>query len=178
MNQTENPTPSNENPSSQAWEEFRKSMLQEENCFDMARKGDVLGLEERISRFRNLEQRNEKGHTLLMLSAYNGQEEAVRLLLGSGADPNSVDDSGNSILMGVAFKGHAKIAELLLASGADPNYRNSKGQTALQFSEMFGRAELCRLLSAASGIPKSGRSSFFKSWFHFITQSIFQGGRG
>ena len=48
--------------------------------------------------------KDSKGHSALMLAAYNGHQETVKLLLDRGADPNSLDLSGNTILMGLLSK--------------------------------------------------------------------------
>jgi len=86
--------------------------------------------------------KNENGHSVLMLAAYNGHEEIVRQLIDQGADVNSVDNSGNSILMGVIFKGHSHIFDLLIQSGAQLDYVNPKKQSALDLAVMFGRRNL------------------------------------
>ncbi|PJZ58303.1 ankyrin repeat domain-containing protein [Leptospira barantonii] len=163
---------------SQAWTQYQKSMRSENPAFDSARNGDVGSLRMQIRSLSGLEEKNTKGYTLLMLAAYNGQEEAVRFLISVGADVNSTDLGGNSILMGAAFKGHAKVVELLLRAGADLNYKNPKGQNAFQFSNMFGRTEVSALLEDSSTnqsrTPTRVRFdrflSFFKFWILFLSQ--------
>lgn len=123
------------------WEDYKKTM-RDSRYFDSARAGlieDFAGVS-----FGDINVRDAKGHSYLMLAAYNGHLELCALLLDKGADPNSTDHSGNSILMGVAFKGHAEIAGLLIDRGADLWRRNPKGQTALDFAKMFGRADTVR----------------------------------
>ncbi|AYV54097.1 ankyrin repeat domain-containing protein [Leptospira kmetyi] len=163
---------------SDAWAQYRKSMRAENPVFDSARNGDVDSLRMQIPSLSDLEEKNAKGYTLLMLAAYNGREEAVRFLISIGADVNSTDLGGNSILMGAAFKGHAKIVELLLQAGADKNYKNSKGQDAFQFSNLFGRMEVSALLEDSSSNQNRTRTrvrfdrflSFLKSWILFLSQ--------
>ncbi|MBM9502092.1 ankyrin repeat domain-containing protein [Leptospira sp. 201903071] len=162
---------------SKAWEEFRKSISSENPCFDLSRKGNLQELSSRLQTFGNLETRNQKGYTLLMLAAYNGREETVRFLISQGADVNATDDSGNSILMGAAFKGFENIVEILMKSGADKNYKNSKGQNAFQFSEMFGRKRVGELLSEKKRSRSSRVISFINSWFQYFTQNALKGGR-
>ncbi|AOP33822.1 hypothetical protein A0128_08190 [Leptospira tipperaryensis] len=160
-----------------SWEEFRKSMVSEDLCFDLSRRGDLPGLSPLLQTFGDLERKNQKGYTLLMLAAYNGQEETVRFLISKGADVNSTDDSGSSILMGAAFKGFDNVVEILLKAGADKNYKNSKGQNALQFAEMFGRKRVGELLSERKP-NRSGRFiSFINSWIRYFTQNSLKGGR-
>ncbi|EMJ60828.1 MULTISPECIES: ankyrin repeat domain-containing protein [Leptospira] len=155
---------------SKAWIEYQKSINSENPCFDSARRGDVEALKARIGTLRHVDEKNRKGYTLLMLAAYNGQEEASLFLISQGANPNSTDLEGNSILMGAAFKGHTKIVEILLSAGADKNYRNSKGQNAFQFSNMFGRTEVSKLLSESESTRFQRLLTFFKSWILYIIQ--------
>ncbi|ASV10615.1 MULTISPECIES: ankyrin repeat domain-containing protein [Leptospira] len=155
---------------SKSWIEYQKSMKSENPCFDSARRGDIEALKARIGTLKHVDEKNQKGYTLLMLAAYNGQEEVSRFLISQGADPNSTDSEGNSILMGAAFKGHTKIVEILLSAGADKNYRNSKGQNAFQFSNMFGRTEVCKLLSELESTRFQRVLTFFKSWILYIIQ--------
>ncbi|MBM9579756.1 ankyrin repeat domain-containing protein [Leptospira sp. 201903070] len=162
---------------SDAWEEFRKSMNSEDPCFDLSRKGNLVALSSRLQTFGDLERKNQKGYTLLMLAAYSGREKTVRFLISKGANVNSTDHSGNSILMGAAFKGFEKVVRILLNAGADPNYQNSKGQNAFQFSEMFGRVHVSDLLSKSKRSRFSRLGSFINSWFQYFTQNVLKGGR-
>ncbi|EMJ93898.1 ankyrin repeat domain-containing protein [Leptospira alstonii] len=155
---------------SKAWIEYQKNMQSENPCFDSARRGDVDALKAQVGALGHVDEKNRKGYTLLMLAAYNGQEETSRFLISQGADVNSTDLGGNSILMGAAFKGHVKIVEILLNAGADKNYRNPKGQNAFQFSNMFGRTEVCKLLNESKRTGFERFLSFFKSWILYIVQ--------
>lgn len=73
--------------------------------FDAAREGrqDMLG--EFIRSHYDLNTRDEKGYTALILAAYHGQTPAVEQLLQAGADPCAQDKRGNTALMGAIFKG-------------------------------------------------------------------------
>jgi ankyrin repeat protein len=72
---------------------------------------------------------NFRGETALHLAG-NGRE-IVELLLKSGANPNSTDDSGATPLHYAARRGAEEIAELLLAHGADVNAKTLSGETPL-----------------------------------------------
>jgi ankyrin repeat protein len=105
-----------------------------------------------------------RGFTPLILAAYNGQAEAVDVLIAAGADPCKPDaNQGNTAQMGVAFKGNDAIATRLLREKCDVNARNHAGQTALMMAALFGRAAQIDLLIAAGADPKltdaSGRSA-------------------
>lgn len=55
---------------------------------------------------------NEKGDTLLMLAAYHGHANLVKLLVNHGADPNKINDRGQSPLAGAVFKGESEVVEV------------------------------------------------------------------
>ena len=75
---------------------------------------------------------NAKGHggwTPLMYAALYGNAEAVRLLLATGATPNTANESGGTALMYALD--NAEHTRLLLDAGADPNTWSGEGRTAL-----------------------------------------------
>jgi ankyrin repeat protein len=86
--------------------------------------------------------KNEKGHSALMLAAYHGHYELTKFFISAGADVNSVDNSSNSILMGVVFKGHRQIFEILVQAGAKLDFANDKKQTALDYAILFGHRDI------------------------------------
>ncbi|MBL8022497.1 MAG: ankyrin repeat domain-containing protein [Leptospirales bacterium] len=160
-----------ESTKNSAWEAYRNTFSGEAAMFDLAREGNLEALKKTIPLVQNLEERTERGYTILMLSAYKGHLDVTRLLIEAGADVNTTDDSGNSVLMGVAFKGHRDVARALLNGGANPNYTNHRGQNALQFAEMFGRRDLADLLSSTQQIERSWILRRLQSWFNAIFYS-------
>jgi ankyrin repeat protein len=94
--------------------------------------------------------RDAKGYTPLILASYNGHESTTRLLLAAGAAVDIGDGArGNSALMGVAFKGYDRIARILIDAGADVNARNGSGQTALMMASLFARTDIVEMLLSA-----------------------------
>lgn len=118
------------------WNDTKKLLLTEDPLFTYCRRSDIDGIKKSVN-IMNLDTRDEKGYSPLMLSAYYGHYEGVALLLNLGADIHSRDKNGNSILMAATFKGHLSIVELLLRHGADPEACNYKKQTALVFARTF-----------------------------------------
>jgi ankyrin repeat protein len=87
----------------------------------------VLGRAERLRELlkgKNLGATSDRGSTALYFAAGYGHEEAVRVLLDAGADPNErmpswdTPDIGPRPLDGAAEAGHVAIVRLLLGRGA------------------------------------------------------------
>lgn len=83
----------------------------------------------------------------LCTAAKNGNIEALRKCLGTGADVNLRDrEYGVTPLAWAAFVGHREIVELLIRSGADVNAKNRDAGTALHGAAFFGQVEVAELL--------------------------------
>jgi ankyrin repeat protein len=92
---------------------------------------------------------SDDGFTALHLAIFGGQEEAARLLLERGADPNalSTNEAVRVPPLGTAaFVRSVPLAQLLLDSGADANGRGEGGFTALHSAAQNGDEDLARLL--------------------------------
>jgi len=75
--------------------------------------------------------RDSSGLTGLHYAARSGSLEALRLLIGSGADVNARANSGASPIHRAAYMGHEEIVQLLIGNGADPEVSDDDGKTAL-----------------------------------------------
>ncbi|MBI4937627.1 MAG: ankyrin repeat domain-containing protein [Nitrosomonadales bacterium] len=75
--------------------------------------------------------RDERGWTPLMISSFNGSEEIAELLIRSGADINAKDNAGYGPMHWAAFNGFHKVIRLLLEKGASPNAQSNFGWTPL-----------------------------------------------
>lgn len=116
--------------------------------FDAARQGRQDMLAEFIRAHYDLDTRDDKGYTALILAAYHGQQAAVEQLLRAGADPCAQDKRGNTALMGAIFKGELSIAKRLMQADCAPDQRNNAGQTAAMYAALFQRTEVLKDLAA------------------------------
>ena len=69
--------------------------------------------------------------TPLMHAVAAGHLEATRLLLGAGANADSLGAEGLTVLMRAASAGHADVVQALLEHGVDVDHGDAFGNTAL-----------------------------------------------
>ncbi|KAK1248204.1 hypothetical protein MKX08_006424 [Trichoderma sp. CBMAI-0020] len=120
--------------------------------YDAARAGDLAVFEQALPAGLPANMTNEKGDTLLMLAAYHGHAELVRLLIQHGADPNRVNDRGQSPLAGAVFKKEDAVIEALVEGGADPDYGKP---TAMECIALFQQEDVWKAkFEAAPGRGK------------------------
>jgi uncharacterized protein len=106
---------------------------------DLARGGQSAELEEFLDHGLPVDAADHEGNTLLMLAAYRGQADTVRVLLARGADPNRRNARDQSPVAGALFKGEDDVVRVLVAAGAD---LDAGTPTARAAARMFGRTEL------------------------------------
>ena len=136
----------------------------QEQLLDAARLGrtDLIG--PLVASGANVNGRDERGFTPIILASYNGHLETTEALIAAKGDPCLPDlDQGNTAQMGVAFRGYDSIAAFLLKAGCPVNARNKAGQTSLMMAALFGRQAQIKMLVAAGGDPSildaQGRSA-------------------
>lgn len=121
--------------------------------FDLARTGGAAELDELLVHGASANLTNAKGDTLLILAAYHGHLDTVRVLLDRGADPERANARGQTALAAAAFKGALAVMELLLERGACVDGAGPDGRTALMVAAMFDRSDPLDLLLAHGADP-------------------------
>jgi len=106
---------------------------------DHARAGETTDLVEAYERGFPLDIRDRDGNTALMLAAYNGQVETVKMLIDRGADVDIPNSRNQSPIAGAIFKGEEEVVQLLRAAGAD---LDAGTPSARQTAELFGKPDL------------------------------------
>ena len=126
-----------------------------EQVFDVARKGDAAMLAAPLAKGLPPNLRNHNGDTLLMLSAYHGHVEAVKVLLEFKADPQIANDKNQLPIAGAEFKGNLPVVKALIEGGALVEGASADGRTALMMAAMFNRTEMVDYLLGQGANPKA-----------------------
>lgn len=111
--------------------------------FDFARQGKTAELGQYVSAGIPANLTNQKGDTLLMLAAYHGHVDTVRMLLDKGADANSLNDRGQSPLAGAVFKGADEVVKVLFEEGKADVYAGQPN--AVDSARMFKKEDYLAL---------------------------------
>jgi uncharacterized protein len=97
---------------------------------------------------------NKPGWTPLHYAATGGHVAIMKQLLESYAFIDAQSPNGSTPLMMAAMYGSSAAVQLLLDEGADTAMKNQLGMTALDFAQRANRQDAVRLLSTAAGASK------------------------
>ncbi|WP_152979879.1 ankyrin repeat domain-containing protein [Mesorhizobium sp. 1M-11] len=111
--------------------------------------GDISVLKAAIAADTDLEQRDGKGRTALLIAAHADNAEAAKLLIEAGADVNAKDDIHDTPFLYAGAEGRNEILKAILASGkANLKDTNRFGGTALIPAADHGYPETVAILLA------------------------------
>jgi ankyrin repeat protein len=129
---------------------FRKnSQPSPKKMIKAAKKNDLESVISQLENGGDINSKDEKGQTPLMLAAGNNYAELLKILIEKGADINSEDCEGRNALSLAAGNGWAEIVKALLASGAQINARDKAGRSALIWASNNGWIDTVKLLAEA-----------------------------
>jgi ankyrin repeat protein len=94
----------------------------------------------------DMESRDERDWTPLMISSFNGNEKLAIFLIRCGAKVQAQDQNGYTPLHWSAFNGYEKVVELLLEKSAQVNARSQFGWTALMQAATRGHIKVVKKL--------------------------------
>lgn len=113
----------------------------DETLLDLAQSGKASSVRAAIKRGSDVNEKNEKGETPLMLAARWNPDSfpVMKLLIAAGADVNAKDRYDTTILMAALLSYRRTttldivkaIVKALIAAGADVNAKDKDGKTAL-----------------------------------------------
>ncbi len=108
----------------------------------------IAELKARLKEGGDVDERDDRGRTLLQQAAIAGDLEMVEVLLDSAANIKGQDRQGWTALHWAASSGHPEVCELLIASGATVDARGWLDDTALHWAAVFDRRDVVELLLA------------------------------
>jgi ankyrin repeat protein len=118
-----------------------------------AAENDSTGIAELISRGAEMEFRDDRGRTSLLIATHHNAVEAARVLILAGADVNAADDIQDTPYLYAGAEGRLEILRMTLDHGADLKSVNRYGGTALIPAAHHGHVDTVReLLNTAMDI--------------------------
>ena len=106
-------------------------------AMDLARSGDTAELAAFLDHGLPPDTQDGEGNSLLMIAAYHGHAETVRMLVDRGADVDLRNHRDQTPVAGAVFKGEDAVVRVLVEAGADLEAGTPSARAA---AEMFGRS--------------------------------------
>ncbi len=100
----------------------------------------------------DVNERDKTGLTVLMATAYRGNNQPLDILLRSGAEINATTKSGQTALTLAVLKRHTETVRFLIEAGADLEIIDESGNTPLMIAENKGFKEIVKLLKEAGAV--------------------------
>jgi len=123
--------------------------------FSAIEANDVANVRALIEKGAKLDSRNDNNDTALMVAAFYGYADIVKLLLEKGADVNARGAGGVTALMCSAVNtlNDVVTARILVEKGADVNAKDENGNTPVMIARNKGNGDVAAYLesSGASG---------------------------
>ena len=121
-------------------------------CRDCNAVNVVAFLLENGANINDKEYRDLIDQTPLIIAAFNGCTDIVKMLLDAGANIEHKNDQGENALISAAQEGNINVVKILLDAGADVNQSNTDGETALDLAiRLKQKKELIDLLREKTG---------------------------
>ena len=116
-----------------------------------AERGELVVVRQLVARGGiNVNARDMRGRTALLLATHRNEVEVARVLIQEGADVNAKDHIQDSPFLYAGAEGRSEILKLTLANGADLKSVNRYGGTALIPAAHHGHVEAVRILLGTS----------------------------
>src|SRR5262245_4764323 len=117
-----------------------------ERLLSAAAAGDVAAISAALDAGADVDSRDSRGRTALLVATVAGRTEAVRRLLEAEPDIDLQDDRLDTPFLYAGAEGLLDILRLVNGAGADPSITNRFGGTALIPASERGHVEVVRYL--------------------------------
>lgn len=131
----------------------REHMKTQSELLHAVEKGDLIRVKDVLKEKPNLELKDEKGRTALMIAIYNDNNSIGILLVEAGADVNAQDHMQNSPFLYAGAVGNLQMVKLGIGYGANYDVYNRYGGTALIPAAERGHVAIVKLLAKTPGFP-------------------------
>ena len=129
----------------------------EQSFREAAARGDGPTVAAAIESGVNVNTADETGTTALMLAAYDGHTDIVKLLIKHKAQVNRVDvNKRTALIYSASGKNPGTVAELIDAGAKVDLVDGGEGWSALMFAAAEGNPEVVKILLANGADPKRG----------------------
>ncbi|MEW5800010.1 MAG: ankyrin repeat domain-containing protein [Bacteroidota bacterium] len=109
----------------------------DDNFYIACESGDINTVKRLIPDLVDIDKKNSKGWSGLIMAAFNGHVDIVSVLIDNGANVNDKNYNGTTVFMyakdSVLRTKDYRILDLLIERGADINARDNKGLSALDY---------------------------------------------
>jgi len=112
-------------------------LLMSEAC-----KGNLAKAKDLVDIGANVNYREDRGDSVLMMACWFGHADLVSFLLEKKADIHLKNDTEQTALHYASMKGHIKIIKMLMSRGASFDEEDNKGYTSVMCAAQFGHTAL------------------------------------
>jgi ankyrin repeat protein len=127
----------------------------------LAQEGRLRALQEKVAGGADINTKDKKGNTALILAVKQGQGDMVTYLLSAGAAVNERNHIGDNALAWAVAKGPSSLIKELLDQGADFNNHDTLGNTPLMIAASLGHySDVNTLLQAGAYAQAKTKSGF------------------
>jgi ankyrin repeat protein len=111
-----------------------------------SRRGDVELAQVLLEHGAEIQARDRRGRTPILLASQSRHVELAQVLLEHGAETEARDIDGRTPILIASDKGHVVLVQLLLKHGAETEARDNDGCTLILLASDHGHVELVQLL--------------------------------
>lgn len=130
-----------------------QEMMQENDIINLVRKNDITAVKSALDRGVDVNVKDRKGRSLLLISTIGKQTEMAKLLISYKANVNLQDEQLDSPFLYAGASGQTELVNLFLENGARFDVFNRYNGTALIPACERGHVETVKVLVKTKGFP-------------------------
>ena len=119
---------------------------------------DVTWMSFLLGKGANVNARDSRGRTPLVVASNLGFDEGVELLVSKGASVDEANDAGETPLIGAVHNQNYNMIRVLLKAGADPDRADNSGRSARDYARGSGNRRVLSEIEA-NAKPRTDQSA-------------------